>query len=298
MKKIIISTILLLSFLGGANAQTYVKFDENGLMNNANAFGALLCPLNKEKVAEVLKAAIALDIPKKHINGYCEVRAEFLCKKLSPIVYGSNCEIGKIWAFAPSIYTLTWNKKLTTKDPLFSGENIDWDYHVAPIFAIQNGSKIDTVVIDFSIKDKAFINYREWLTKLNCKEAIYTFTDDSYYLFYTLDGLTLTGAKYNGYTTPTNLPKIITGHFWYLAATDTTSVPSGLSYNELAIHLVEKYYTNTTYSQYKDQIKSATKLYEMKKLIDGTLIGLPPELLAECTKYYKERLGYWTKQYK
>lgn len=298
MKKITFLTILFLSFWGGVNAQTYVKFEENGLMKNANAFGALLCPLGKDKADEVLKTAIDLNVPKKHINGYCEVRADFLCKKLSPIVYGPNCEVGKIWAFAPSIYTLVSNKKLTTKNPLFKDENIDWDYHVAPIFAVQNGSKIDTLVIDFSIKDKSFINYKDWLKALNCKDAIYTLTDDSYYLFYTLDGLTLTGEKYNGYTTPTNLPKIITGHFWYLATTDTTSIPFGLAYNELAIHLVDKYYNDPTYRQYQGQIKSTTKLNEMRKLVSGTLTNLPQELIDECKKYFAEKVDYWTQQNK
>jgi hypothetical protein len=295
---LIITTVLLFYKWEETNAQTYVKFNENGLMKNANAFGALLCPLNKDKAAAVLKAAIALDIPKKHINGYCEVRAEFLCKKLSPVVYSQGCEIGKIWAFAPSIYSLVYNKKLTAENTLFSGENINWDYHVAPIFAIENGSKIDTVVIDFSIIDKSFINYKTWLKSLNCKEAIYTFTDDSYYLFYTLNGLTLTGAKYNGYTTPSNLPKIITGHFWYLTTTDTVSIPSGLAYNELAIHLVENYYNNSAYSQYKDSIKSATRLNEMKEFISGVYNGLPQALIDECNKYYRDRLSYWTRQNK
>lgn len=293
MNKIIIIPILLLSIFGKVSAQTYVKFDENGLMDNANAFGALLCPLDKNKAAEVLKSAIELNIPKKHINGYCEARADFLCKKIASKVYGPGCEIGKIWAFAPSVYSLIWKKKLTAKNPLFNEENINWDYHVAPILAVQNGSKTDTVVIDFSIKDKAFINYKEWLKKLNCEQAIYTFTDDNYYLFYTLEGLKLTGAGYNGYTTPGNLPKIITGHFWYLAKDDTTTIPSGLAYNELAIHLAEKYYNNPKYNQYKELIKSATKLNEMKRIIEGNLNGLPQELLDECNQFYKERLGYW-----
>lgn len=296
MKNLSILSILFLCLFIEINAQTYVKFNENGLLNNASAFGPVFfSPLDKGKANDALKLAISLDIPKRHINGYCEVRAEFLCKKLGPMVYGPNCEIGKIWAFASSISTLVFNKKLSSKNPLFKNENIEWDYHVAPALAIRDGNKIDTVVIDFSIIDKAFIPYRDWLARLNCKEAIYTFTDDFYYLFNTLEGLKLTGAGYNNAIMPTNLPKIITGHFWSLSKSDTITLPSGLAYNDLAIHLVDTYYSNLNYSQYQNQIKSATGLNELKKIIDGTIMGLPIALIDECKKFYIDRLAHWTK---
>lgn len=34
--------------------QTYVKFEENGLISNANPYGALLCPLDKITANKVL----------------------------------------------------------------------------------------------------------------------------------------------------------------------------------------------------------------------------------------------------
>jgi hypothetical protein len=37
---------------------------------NAQAYGALLCPLNKNKADQVLKKVIELNITNKHINGY------------------------------------------------------------------------------------------------------------------------------------------------------------------------------------------------------------------------------------
>jgi len=296
MKPIIIAILTSLFLTSTSFGQTNIKFKENGLMNNANAFGPLLCPLDKSKVDEVLKKTIELNLPKKHINGYCEVRAHFLCKKLAPLVKSNGCEIGKIWAFAPSIYTMVSDKKLTTENPLFKGENITWGYHVAPLLALKNGNKIDTVVIDFSIKENAFIPYKEWLKKLNCPDAIYTFTDYNYYLFYTFNGLTLTGAGHNNFTTPTNFPKIITGHFWYLTNTATSSVPSGLAYNDLAIYLTDKFYSNNAYSQYKEQIKDLTKLNEMPKLISGSVSNLPNELVTDCINYYNDRLKYWRTQ--
>lgn len=124
MIRLIYLTAVALLIVSSSYGQTYVKFKENGLMGNANAFGALLCPLDKNKADEVLKKSIELNLPKKYINGYCEVRAHFLCKKLAPLVRGNGCEIGKIWAFAPSIYTIVSDKKLTTDNPLFKGEKI------------------------------------------------------------------------------------------------------------------------------------------------------------------------------
>jgi hypothetical protein len=60
----------------------------------------------------------------------------------------------KDMGFCTSLYTMIWDKKLKAENPLFKGENVTWGYHVAPLIAIENGSKTDTVVIDFSIKDK------------------------------------------------------------------------------------------------------------------------------------------------
>lgn len=290
----IISFLVLCSY--PSYSQIGVSFDENGLMKNSNAFGALLCPLDSIKALEVLEFAKSLSIPEEHINGYCEVRAHFLCKKISSLIYGNGCDIGKIWAFSPSIYTLMWDAKLSTDNPLFEDEKINWDYHVAPVLSIQNGDKIDTVVIDFSFENTKFISYQEWLSRLNCPQAIYTIIDDDYFLFYTLEGLKLTGDRYQDYTTPSNLPKIITGHFYYLGITDKQSIPSGLAYNELAIHLVKKYYNNDEYLKYQKAIKNATKISEMKNLVSGQYTELPEGLVISCRDYFKERLEYWSDQ--
>ncbi|WP_194976382.1 protein-glutamine glutaminase family protein [Aquiflexum lacus] len=219
-----------------------------------------------------------------------------MSKRLSPLVRVSGCEIGKIWAFAPSIYTMVSDKKLTANNPLYKDEKITWGYHVAPLLAIKNGNKIDTVVIDFSIKENKYIPYKEWISKLNCPEAIYTFTDYNYYLFHTFDGLTLTGSGHNNFATPTNFPKIITGHFWYLATNDTISIPSGLAYNDLAVYITDKYYSNQNYNQYKEQLKNLTKLNEMPKLINRSISNLPAELVDDCLNFYNDRMAHWRTQ--
>lgn len=292
--------ILFMMFLIGAiniNGQEFVPIKENGLMKNAQAYGALLCPLNKNKADKILKKVIELNITNKHINGYCEARAHFLSNKISSLITENGCSVGKIWAFAPSLYTMVWDKKLKAENPLFKGENVTWGYHVAPLIAIENGSKTDTVVVDFSIKNKAFIPYKEWLKKLNCPEAIYLFTDHNYYLFNTFNGLILTGDNYNNFKTPDSFPQIITGHFYYLLNNDTLTVPTGLSYNDLAIHLIEKYYSDPRYSSYKLQIKDLVEKNEgMGNLVNRSLNNLPSDLIEDCIKFFNERLEYWKKQ--
>jgi hypothetical protein len=289
--------LLLVAFQLNSYAQTYVKFDENGLMNNSNAFGALLCPVSKDVATQIFATMKNFKIETKHINGYCEARADFLAKKMSLLYKKPGCEVGKIWAFAPSITTFISNTKLTTDNTLFPGEKISWDYHVAPIISIEydtrTGKKVDTVVIDLSLDNNNFIEYHQWLIKLNCKEAIYTFTDRNYYLFYTLNGLKLTGSKYQGIVMPENLPKIITGHFYYPLLDDMLTVPSGLAYNELAVRLVEKYYNDPIFSANKEAIKASTKLNEMKSIIAGKVTDLPREIIDDCILYYYERLKYW-----
>ncbi|WP_194976383.1 hypothetical protein [Aquiflexum lacus] len=65
MTRIIYLTAIVLVFAGNSYGQTYVSFKENGLMHNANAFGALLCPLDKGKADGVLKKAVEYNLPKK-----------------------------------------------------------------------------------------------------------------------------------------------------------------------------------------------------------------------------------------
>ncbi|WP_398452186.1 protein-glutamine glutaminase family protein [Sphingobacterium thalpophilum] len=292
MKNIILALFLLSAFMN-ANGQTFVKFRDNGLVNTNFYTPLFFNPLTKVEADKVLQLAINLDLPKLYINGYCEARAEFLCKKLLPFVP----EIGKIWAFAPSIYTLVSEQSLSHKNLLLTNETIKWNFHVAPAFVIKNGTKVDTVVIDFSIKDKAYISYKEWLSQLNCKEAIYTFTDDFSYLFYTLDGLRLTGNGYNNLALPSNFPKIITGHFWNLNNTDTSAVPSGLAYSDLAIRLVNSYLRDSKYSNYNVQIKSLLTQNGLSSIITGTNTVLPQEIIEDCKNYYSNRLAHWTHLY-
>jgi hypothetical protein len=292
MKNIILAFLFLITFIN-TKAQTYVKFRENGLINTSFYAPLFFNPLTKEKADKALKAAIALDIPKLHIDGYCEARAEFLCKKLSTLVP----EIGKVWAFAPSIYTLVSDQNLSHKNPLLINETIKWDYHVAPLLVIANGSKIDTVVIDFSIKEKGYIPYKEWLSQLNCNEAIYTFTDDFHYLFNTLDGLILTGNGYNNLGLPTNFPKIISGHFWSLDPSDVSTVPKGIAYNDLAIQLAKKYLVNPRYSDFSVQIKNSLSQNGLISIITDGITELPGDLINECKEYYNERLIHWAKLY-
>ena len=92
---------------------------------------------------------------------------------------------------------------------------------------------------------------------------------------------------------PENLPKIITGHFYYPLLDDMLTVPSGLAYNELAVRLVEKYYNDPIFSANKEAIKASTKLNEMKSIIAGKVTDLPREIIDDCILYYYERLKYW-----
>lgn len=51
MRFILILVVTLTTI--SAPSQTYVKFEENGLMNNSNAFGALLCPVSKTVASQI-----------------------------------------------------------------------------------------------------------------------------------------------------------------------------------------------------------------------------------------------------
>ncbi len=287
----------LLAFSINSLGQIRVDFAENNLMSNAHPFGAFLCPIVKEKADSLFNVIAKLSIPSRHINGYCESRAEFIARKMSLIYTESGCDVGKIWAFAPSISTLVSNKKLSTSNPLFDGEKVTWGYHVAPIISVKNGDRTDTMVLDLSFNSKKLIEYHKWLGMMHCKELIYTFTDRNYYLFYTLNGLQLTGSKFQGMTISEEFPKIITGHFYYPMPSDFLTVPSGIAYNDLACYLVDKYYNDAQYSDYKDDIKEKTKLNSMKDIIARKDTTLPKEMIEDCVNYYYERLKYWQSLY-
>jgi hypothetical protein len=274
--------------------QTFVDFkmSDPGVKDCCRPFDAFLNPIDKETANRVLNEVIELKVPSKHINGFCEARAQFIATKIS-----SLCSVGKIWAFAPSLYSMLSTQKLTATDLLLNDRSISWGYHVAPIIAVINGDKIDTLVVDFSIQDSKFTEYHQWLSKLNCPNLIYTIINYNYYLFWTLNGLQLNGSKVTNLSLPEKFPKVMTGDFFYPLLNDSVSVPSGLAYNDVAIHLIQTYYTNPLYVGEKAEIADHLNINKLKDLANNGTSTLPDEIKKECSSFFKVRLEYWQEAY-
>jgi hypothetical protein len=187
--------------------------------------------------AEIIQA----DIP----FGYQQANCHNISHYISLLLESKGYQCGKIWAFAPVVYSMNSSRLITFADKknMSPTGKIDWGYHVAPILQVRLGNKVRKMVIDPGLFPKNIVRYRTWLAKLRTRKLIYLIMDSEWYL-YNSSMIPNSQIQYNsnGFSLPNvQLPdwfsdKLITDFFKYEEeALQQHWIEKGLAVNETAM---------------------------------------------------------------
>jgi hypothetical protein len=180
--------------------------------------------------------------------GYQQANCHNISHYISTLLASKGYQCGKIWAFAPMVYSLNSSRLITFADKknISPTGKIDWGYHVAPILQVRIGNKVRKMVIDPGLFPRNMVRYRTWLAKLKTRKLIYLIMDSEWYLYnssmipnsqlqYNLNGLS------NAVQTNVQLPdwfsdKLITDFFRYEQdSLEQNWIEKGLAVNETAM---------------------------------------------------------------
>jgi hypothetical protein len=117
--------------------------------------------------------------------GYQQANCHNISHYISLLLESKGYNSGKIWAFAPVVYSIN-NPRLISfidKKKMSPTGKIDWGYHVAPIIKVRIGTKVRKMVIDPGLFPKNIVHYRTWLAKLKTRKLIYLIMDSEWYLY-------------------------------------------------------------------------------------------------------------------
>lgn len=313
--KQIITAFLLLKIITPVIGQTYIEIKEKDLYDCSS------CPIKEGrpkftaqlyKTITLKEASSIFDFLKhksqiefNYPQGNCDDRAHAMCLLLDSLKISNF----KIWNFAPSKTTLLTHDLLKVKDKnnFDPDGTIAWGYHVAPAIWVTNpkGGK-DTIVLDPSLFNTP-VKYSTWLNVQGSKASLYTFLDNEWYLFYTLNGFTAfdnedfdnNGNKNEQVNLPAWFPSIMTGDFYVYQGQAKTQfrVSQGLAINEAA------------YSFYKQEVlpilnnKSKSEILSDYKLFAGSVTNFETVILndttnAKMTSEFKEKYKDLMTKYK
>ena len=180
--------------------------------------------------------------------GYQQANCHNISHYIRTFLATKGYECGKIWAFAPVVYSMNSSRLISFADKknISPTGKIDWGYHVAPILQVRIGNKVRKMVIDPGLFPKNMVRYRTWLAKLKTRKLIYLIMDSDWYL-YNSSMIPNSQIQYNsnGYSDviPPNvqLPdwfsdKLITDFFKYEDdALEQHWIEQGLAVNETAM---------------------------------------------------------------
>ncbi|WP_310559856.1 protein-glutamine glutaminase family protein [Flavobacterium sp.] len=180
--------------------------------------------------------------------GYQQANCHNISHYISTLLESKGYRSGKIWAFAPVVYSMNSSRLITFADKkdISPTGKIDWGYHVAPILQVRIGNKVRKMVIDPGLFPKSIVRYRTWLAKLKTRKLIYLIMDSEWYL-YNSSMIPNSQIQYNsnGYSNRiqpnVQLPdwfsdKLITDFFKYEEeALEQHWIEKGLAVNETAM---------------------------------------------------------------
>jgi hypothetical protein len=180
--------------------------------------------------------------------GYQQANCHNISHYISTFLESKGYYCGKIWAFAPVVYSMNSSRLISFADKknISPTGKIDWGYHVAPILQVRIGNKVRKMVIDPGLFPKNMVRYRTWLAKLRTRKLIYLIMDSEWYL-YNSSMIPNSQIQYNsnGYTNAiqpnVKLPdwfsdKLITDFFKYEDdALQQNWIEKGLAVNETAM---------------------------------------------------------------
>lgn len=293
--KMLLLAFALLTIVVPGVGQTYIEINEKDLYDCSSCSIKEGRPKFSEQLYNVISISKANEIfsflrLKSQIEfnypqGNCDDRAHAMCLLLDSLKVPNF----KIWNFAPSKITLLTHDLLRVKDKnnFDPDGTIAWGYHVAPAIwvANQKGGR-DTIVLDPSLFERP-VKYTKWLSVQALRSSFYTFLDNEWYLFYTLNGFTAfdnedfdnNGNKNEKINLPNWFPSIMTGDFYTYQGQSKTEfrVSQGLAIN------------NTAYSFYKQEVlpilndKSKIETLTDYKLLGGSVNNFETVILTDTT---------------
>ncbi|OOQ62209.1 protein-glutamine glutaminase family protein [Mucilaginibacter pedocola] len=321
--KVTLVIFLLINSLA-SHSQSFIKIDAKKIMqsNNLDAARPKFNYDNYkiedyEKIKQEFKfLREETQIQFNYPQGNCHNRAELMSMYLKK----HHISHFKIWNFAPSKFSLLNALMLEVKDNNDFAPTgvIKWGYHVAPTVLTKIHGKLDTVVLDPSLFAEP-VNFKKWLAVQNCKESFYTFLNPDWYLFYTMNGLTV--SDYEDYDLnckkdidmqlPGYLPKLMTGDFYSYNPTSKW-LEKGMAINEMAY----KFYLNELLPLKKDptkqdlikeyktlfgsvnNIESIMLGYESYCKIDKMLLEKHKALIEKYRKIFEDETNKWLERTK
>jgi hypothetical protein len=236
-------------------------------------------------------------------QGGCQQRSHVISMILSKIFRIEHC---KIWLFAPaSLYDYD-NRTLFVEDKnkLSPNNNVEWNYHTAPLIKRIQGNTIDFLIIDPSLNNIKPMTLNEWLESIgNSNLGLYTFLMPEKYFF---------NCKYNGFSELTN---VFDGTFFEYTnpAKDNLAVEKGLAINDMAMVVYRKYiqplldrpdaHNNHKLQDLKDIFGNATALdlFFAQNLSGNTpntsyryIVANYGVIVKEAKSIFYKQLIYWT----
>jgi hypothetical protein len=299
------SILLLLTVIVSCNCFSQEYFRIESTFNcNCGEFTKDLSELKTYSEKEVLeifkKVSVDSEIEFRYPQGGCQQRAEMM----HHILENLNVQHAKIWLFAPIDLEHGISTKLEIKDKngLAPDSTIKWGYYVAPcILRKMEKYKIDTLVIDPSLKRNSPLKLNDWLSSMkNSEVSKYTFLNAKYYFFNTQN---------NG------ISPVLNGYFYtyepvegLVTMYDNATVERELAVNDVAMFLKEK--LDSGYSDRNGEIR--TLLGSVENLISlfaaqqrcNQLNGISirvlfdnhSSIMKEAMDYYNERFELWMKK--
>lgn len=241
--------------------------------------------------------ATASNIQFTYPQGGCQQRAQLMSMLLTKNSHIQHC---KVWLFAPVTLHENDNRTLYIKDVnnLTNEDDIQWNYHVAPIVQVELNGNVSLMVIDPSINFKAPHQLNNWFAGIgNSNISNYTFTSPGSYFF---------NCVYNN----NQLTTIFDGSFYNYEDEDKNdlTLEKGLALNDVAIAIFEKFIqpaaTNNTQRIYdlKEIFGNATAMDLLfAQNISGQTpqtklryaLGSYPNVMREAQQLFDERVVYW-----
>ena len=238
----------------------------------------------------------------KYPQGGCQQRAHLISLILT---YKFNIEHCKLWLFSPAALTMGDYRPLYIRDPnnFTENDNIEWNFHVAPVLKLNSANGMKQVIIDPSLDINKPLELTDFFFSIgNSNISKYTFLLPDKYFFNTstIDNI------------PTNLFDGSFIDFDDCAKNDLT-MEKGLASNNTSMEMYYKYVQPLL----KDDIENGSqKLNDLKAifgnataadlLIAQNISGyLPntthryatthyPEIMQEARAIFYKRLSYWT----
>lgn len=230
----------------------------------------------------------------RYIVGSCEDRAQYINLMLRE----AGIYTGKVWVIAPARYTLMANELISVQDPYGIGGDVTWGHHVAPIFEMEHGGRVDTMVVDQSFSPDRPLTLDEWLARLDTPRSVYFFTTSDDYLFNSLDGLKVTNptARSDTLAMPLWFPNVLTGDFMtYGYGLHGVDITGGMAKNDVALQIHEGRLPSTPGADERGVLARILRSENEMNALLGTnpYPGLSAETLTALRGYYQERIGHW-----